>query len=87
MSLAIAQRPKRLPMSVACRVLGLNRSSVYQRQRRSLVGKEAKRCRKDSIQPRVLSEQERQTMRDTLCSDEYCNQPLAKLRQRLLGKR
>jgi len=32
-SLAIEQRLSRLPLCVACQVLGLNRSSVYQRRR------------------------------------------------------
>jgi len=84
-SLAIEQRPSRLPPSVACRVLGLNRSSVYQR-RRGLVGEKANRSRKDSVQPRALSEQERQAMRDTLHSEEYRNQPPAEVRERLLEK-
>ena len=58
MSLAIEQRPERLSMNMACRVLGLNRSSVYQR-RSGLVGVSAeKRCRKKSLQPRALSESE-----------------------------
>lgn len=83
MSVAIEHRPDRLPMSVACRVLGLNRGSVYQR-RRGLVGGEAKRCRKHSSQPRALSKQERQDVLDTLRSEEYCNQPPAEVHERLL---
>jgi putative transposase len=84
-SLAIEQRPSRLPLSVACQVLGLNRSSVYQR-RRGLAGDKAKRCRKQAIQPRALSVQERQNVRDTLRSEEYRNQPPAEVRERLLEK-
>ncbi|MGQ7848798.1 hypothetical protein ACUNV4_30180 [Granulosicoccus sp. 3-233] len=78
MSLAIEQRPERLPLSVACKVLGLNRSSVYQRQR-GLVGDKANRSRKNSVQPRALSEQERRDIRDTLHSEEYRNQPPAEV--------
>ena len=85
MNLAIEQRPSRLPLSVACEVLGLNRSSVYLRKR-GLVGEKANRCRKGSAQPRALSEQERQAMRDTLRSNEYRNQPPAEVRERLLEK-
>lgn len=83
MRLAIEQRPSRLPLSVACRVLELNRSSVYQR-RRGLVGNKAKRCRKQAMQPRALSLVERQNVRDTLRSDEYRNQPPAEVHHRLL---
>ena len=85
MSLAIEQRPSRLPLSVACRVLGLNRSSVYQR-RRGLAGDKAKRCRKQAPQPRALSVQERQSVRDTLRSEAYRNQPPGEVHQCLLEK-
>ena len=85
MTLAIRQRPERLPLSVACNVLGLNRSSVYQRQR-GLVGDKANRCRKNSAQPRALSEQECRTISDTLHSEEYRNQPPAEVHERLLEK-
>jgi putative transposase len=84
-NLAIEQRPSRLPLSVACQVLGLNRSSVYLRQR-GLVGNKAKRCRKKSSQPRALSPQERQAVRDILRSEEYRDQPPAEVRECLLEK-
>jgi putative transposase len=84
-NLAIEQRPSRLPLSVACHVLGLNRSCVYQR-RRGLVGGQGNRSRKDAPQPRALSTQERQDMLETLRSEEYCNQPPAEVRERLLEK-
>ena len=85
MSLAIEQRPEHLPLSVAFRVLGLNRSSVYQRLR-GLVGSEAKRCRKYSTQPRALSMQERKKVLDTLNDEAYRNQPPAEVHERLLEK-
>jgi putative transposase len=84
-SLALEQRPKRLPMSVACKVLELNRSSVYLRKK-GLAGNKANRCRKDSVQPRALSERERQRVLDTLHSDEYLDQPPAEVHERLLEK-
>jgi len=84
-SLAIEQRPDRLPLSVACRVLGLNRSSVYCR-RRGLAGDKAKRCRMNAPQPRALSAQERQNVRDILRSEEYQDQPPAEVHERLLEK-
>lgn len=83
MRLAIEERPSRLPMSVACHVMGLNRSSVYER-RRGLVGHKAKRCRKQAKQPRALSFIERQEVLDTLRSEEYRNQPPAEVHHRLL---
>ena len=84
MKLAIEQRPSRVPMSVACRVLGLNRSSVYLR-RDGLVGQDSlKRCRRHSAQPRGLSAQERQHVLETLRSPEHQNQPPAEVHQRLL---
>ena len=85
MSLAIEQRPVRLPLSVACKVLGLNRSSVYQR-RRGLAGDKANRCRKSSAQPRALSPEEQQNVLETLRSEEYRNQPPVEVRERLLEK-
>lgn len=84
MKLAIEERPNRLPLSVACRVLGLNRSSVYQRQK-GLVGNDStKRSRKNAPQPRALSEQECQSVLATLRSPEHSNQPPAEVYQRLL---
>ena len=84
MNLAIEQRPERVPLSVACRVLGLNRSSVYQR-RRGLVGSDAnQRCRKQAAQPRALHPQERQRLLEILHSVEYRDQPPVEVHQRLL---
>ncbi|MGQ7848810.1 hypothetical protein ACUNV4_30250 [Granulosicoccus sp. 3-233] len=84
MNLALEERPSRLPLSVACRALGLNRSSVYQRQK-GLVGNDStKRSRKNAPQPRALSEQECQGVLATLRSPEHSNQPPAEVHQRLL---
>jgi len=59
MNTVIEQRPKRLPMNMACQALGLNRSTVYARQKRvNSEEQETKRSRKASVQPRALSEQE-----------------------------
>jgi len=84
-SLAIEQRPERLSVSLTCQVLGLNRSSVYLR-RHGLVGKKANRSRKESTQPRALSESERQDVLATLHSEQYCDQPPAEVHERLLEK-
>jgi len=71
-------------LSQVCRVLGLNRSSVYQR-RAGLSGLSAeKRCRKNAPQPRALREAERENVLQTLRSEPFCNQPPAEVYQRLL---
>lgn len=72
---ALQDKPTRLPMVTACRVLGLNRGTVYQWQKTPVAEREALRSRKDSPQPRALSEPERQNVRDTLLSEPYCDQP------------
>ena len=69
MSLAIEQRPRRLPLSLVCEVLELNRSSVYLRKH-GFVG-DTNRCRKQSPQPRALSESERLDVLNTLHSEAY----------------
>lgn len=84
MNAILEQRPSRLPMSVACLSMGLNRSSVY--ARRNLTDKDLplQRSRKMSVQPRALSVQERQHVVDTLHSEPYRDQPPAEVYQRLL---
>ena len=86
MSLTIEQRPKRVPLSVACQVLGLNRSSVYQRMKGLAGNDKTKRCRKQAVQPRALSRPKEQSVLATLRSPEYRNQPPAEVHQRLLEK-
>ncbi|MFK7958372.1 MAG: DDE-type integrase/transposase/recombinase, partial [Lysobacterales bacterium] len=84
MNLAINERPKRLSLARACRVLGLNRSTVHRRQRGLLGTDTAKRSRQQAAQPRALSAQECQEVLDTLHSAPYRNQPPAEVHQRLL---
>lgn len=85
MNTVIEQRPESLPMSQACQALGLNRSSVYaRRQRAKGEAQQAKRSRKESQQPRALSEQERDHVIETLHSEAYRDQPPAEVYQQLL---
>jgi len=84
--LAIEQRPAHIPLSVACRVLGLNRSTVYQHRSGLVGGDSVKRCRQHAPQPRGLSEQERQQVLDTLRSPPHCNQPPAEVYERCLSR-
>ena len=74
----LEQRPDRLPMSRACAVLGLNRSSVY-RRRKASVARLLRRSRKEAVQPRALSEQEREHIIELLRRATYCDQPPAKV--------
>lgn len=84
MNTVIEQRPDQLPMSIACAALGLNRSSVYGRRKRTEHDQPPRRSRKESVQPRALSEQECEHVIETLHSAPYCDQPPAEVYQRLL---
>jgi len=80
----IEQRPGRLPMSAACVALGLNRSSVYGRRKQAQHNQPPQRSRKESVQPRALSEQECNNVVETLHSPPYHDQPPGEVYQRLL---
>ena len=84
MNTAIAERRKQLPLARACQALGLNRSTVYAWQRRTGWEEPPRRSRKESVQPRALSAEERTKVLDTLHSEAYCDQPPAQAYQRLL---
>jgi len=80
----IIHRPERLPLTRACHALGLNRSTVYVHQKRAANDEPPRRSRKQSVQPRALSDQERAAVVETLHSEPYCDQPPAEVYQRLL---
>jgi len=80
----IEQRPDRLPMSVACQALGLNRSSVYERRKRINHDTPSKRSRKTAVPPRALSVQEQAQIIETLRREPYQDQPPAEVYQRRL---
>lgn len=85
MTTVLEQRPERLPLATACKVLGLNRSSVYAWRRRKAQGVSApRRCRKDIVQPRALTEQERAKVIEILHSETYRDQPPAEVYHHLL---
>lgn len=84
MKTVIEKRPNRLPMRTACHELGLNRSSVYSLRKRRQHPTPLRRSRKDSVQPRALSEQERIRVIDTLHTEPYRDQAPAEVYQRLL---
>jgi len=73
-------------MTRACRVLALNRSTVYTHQKRAANDEPPQRSRKHARQPRALSAQERVVVIETLHSEPYCDQPPAEVYQRLLER-
>jgi len=75
MNAVLEQRPDRLPMTIACHSLGLNRSTVYAHHKRRHDDQPARTSRRESIQPRALSPVQRQEVLDTLHSEQFCDQP------------
>ncbi|WP_295883592.1 hypothetical protein [uncultured Thiohalocapsa sp.] len=63
---ALAERPAHVPRSRACAALGLSRTGTYPRARRRRSEPQTA-----AVQPRALSEPERQQIRDLAHSDEY----------------
>jgi hypothetical protein len=62
----LSKRLPSLPLTRACMVLGLNRSTVYAHQWRAANDEPPKRCRKSSVQPNALTAEERETVVSTL---------------------
>lgn len=75
MSTVLQERPERLPMTTACSVLGLNRSTVYEWSKPAAVDVEPLLSRKEAPQPRALSTPERDKVREVLLSEEHRDQP------------
>lgn len=84
MMLALTEKPDRLPLSVACQALVLNRSTLYAWQRRPLPPPPARLERKQCPQPRALSADERQAVLEVLHSEGHCDQPPAQVYASLL---
>ena len=84
MNAVLLQCPEKLPLARACHALGLNRSTVYVRQKRADNEDPPRHSRKHSVQPRALSAQERATVIETLHSAPYRDQPPTEVYQRLL---
>jgi len=75
MKVVLEQRPARLPLAIACRSLGLNRSTVYVHRKRNGAERPAQTSWRDSVQPRALSPAQRQEVLDVLQSEQFCDQP------------
>lgn len=73
--MVLDERPAHVPFCKACDVLALNRSTVYARKRRgNALVDFGRRSRKHAPQPRALSPQERQQIRETANQPHYWDQ-------------
>lgn len=85
MNHAIAERPSYISLKRACQVLDLNRSSIYARQKPKISSGNG-RCRKESAQPRALSEDERDNVVSLLNSETFRDQPPVQVYNQLLDQ-
>lgn len=87
MSTVLHDRPERLTLRMACRHVGLHRSTVYARQKLSQRPEgENSRDRTQAPQPRALTAQERESVLQLLNSEEFCDQPPMQVYMRLLER-
>ena len=77
-----------IPLTRRCDVLGVNRSTIYSRRssRLSEEQRAANQSRKNSPQPRALSEEQRQSVRDILYCAEFGDQPPTEIYHTLLER-
>jgi putative transposase len=80
------ERAESIPLASACEALLIHRSSFYARRRRDAEERPARTARHGVHQPRALTGEERQSVREILNSEEFCNQPPAEVYQRLLER-
>ena len=84
MMTVLQDRLASLPLTRACEALCLNRSTVYAHQRRAANDETPNRCRQNSVQPKALTTEERETVVNTLNSGPFLDQPPKEVYQRLL---
>ena len=84
MTTVLDERLSSLPLTRACKTLGLNRSTVYAHQQRAANDEPPKRCRQNSAQPNALSADERETVVRTLNGERFTDQSPKEVDQRLL---
>jgi len=82
----IVLRPKQVSLKKACEVLCLNRSTAYQKAKRTKAGQTPKTSRKQAPQPRALTEGERAKVVETLVSEPYQDQPPIEIYHDLLDQ-
>jgi putative transposase len=80
----LSQRFPSLPLMRACIVLGLNRGTVDVHQWRAANDEPPKRCRKSPVQLKALMAEERETVVSTLNGENFADQSLKEVYQRLL---
>ena len=83
--IVLETRGSHLLLSESCRVLGVNRGMVYSRLR--LRSETKKTSRKQTVQPRALSLEEKQAALKILNSDEYADKAPAQIYHLLLEKK
>ena len=79
-------RVESIALTSACDALVIHRSSFYARRRRDAEDRPARSARQGVHQPRALTGEERQRVREILNSEEFCNQPPGEVYQRLLER-
>ena len=84
MTTVLSERLSSLPLTRACMALGLNRSTVYAHQQRAANDESPKRCRQNSVQPKALTAEERETVVSTLNGERFTDQSPKEVYQRLL---
>lgn len=83
--MVLQERPAHVPFTAACSALGLNRSTVYARQRRGHhIPDPEKRSRKQACQPRALSAAEREALVDRMNRPEFWDQTAYQIYHTLL---
>lgn len=83
--MVLEERPPHVPLSSACDALGLNRSTVYTRQRCTPPDPQ-KRSRRQAPQPRALSDAEKQAVLATLNQPEFWDQTPYQVYHTLLSR-
>jgi putative transposase len=79
-------KPERLPVSMACACLDINRSSLYARHAPAIGASTRPRESTEGIQPRALSSQEREQVLSVLNSHKFCDQPPPQVYRKLLER-
>jgi len=70
----LTQRPEPMPLTLACDVLGLNRSTVYTRRREKAAPNPEMRSPKRAPQPRALPASEHQAILNRMNRPEFWDQ-------------
>lgn len=87
MKLLLEHKPERLPLSLACQHLDLNRSSLYARRAAARAAPASDRQQAPRApQPRALSPAEREQVVGTLNSEEFQDQPPLQVYMQLLER-